>query len=117
MKPIQKHNWNAYLKLFSDQNVNRRTRLAVFEGTPEFQTDHWLEDRLPLVGLDMDVRGDQPPQVQIMLERTIDGRREHMTHMIRGARSIKFTISATGESDAVEISNGRGETTVLRFED
>ena len=117
MKPKQKHNWNAYLKLFLDQNVGRRTRLAVFEGTPESLTDYWLEDRLPLVGLDMDVHGPNGPQVQIMLQRTLDGRPEHMTHVVDGARFMKFTLSATGDSDGLEISNGRGETTILRFED
>jgi hypothetical protein len=29
---------------------------------------------------------------------------------------MKFTLSASGESDGLEISNGRGETTLLRFE-
>ena len=90
MKAIQKHNWSAYLKLFLDQNRNRRTRLAVFEGTPDSLADYWLEDRLPLVGLDMDVHSDEGPQVQIMLQRTIDSRPEHMTHVVRGARFMKF---------------------------
>jgi hypothetical protein len=56
----------------------RRTRLAVFEGTPESLTDYWLEDMLPLVGLDMDPHGKDGPQVEI-IART-NARRQIRSH-------------------------------------
>jgi hypothetical protein len=77
--------------------------------------DYWLEDGLPLAGIDLDPDGPTGPEVEIMLDnRTAPP--ATMTHRVMGARFVKITLSATGEADGLEIQNSNGETTVLQFE-
>jgi hypothetical protein len=40
-----------------------------------------------------------------------------MTHIVTGARFVKFTLSASGDADGLEVENSEAETTVLQFED
>jgi hypothetical protein len=115
-KTETQHNWAEFLKLFSRQNLNRPTRIGVFEGEPGAMTDYWLEDGLPLEGIDLDTRGSEAPTVEIMLGN--DGKQEarDFTHKIAKARFIKFILSASGESDGLDIEAEDGATTILRFE-
>jgi hypothetical protein len=111
----QQHNWSAALSFFSEQNRNRRTRLGVFESEHDMLTDYWLEDGLPLAGIDVDATGEGAPTVEIMLGETAKDAR-HLTHVVRGARSAKIVLSADGEDDGLEIEDAEGKTTFLRFE-
>lgn len=115
MQPQGKTSWSKYLKLFSDENRNRLTRIAVYKGEPGSMLDYWLEDGLPLAGIDMDPDGAGGPDVEIMLDNR-PGAPADMTHRVIGARFAKITLSATGEADGLEIQNNDGETTVLQFE-
>lgn len=110
------HNWTDFLKLFSRQNHNRPTRIAVFEGQPDAMQDYWLEDGLPLSGIDIDAHGEDAPSIEIMLgeDNTTDS--HHFTHNVSKVRSIKFVLSANGETDGLDIEDFRGTTTILRFE-
>jgi hypothetical protein len=69
MKAEQQHSWARFLKLFAEQNVGRKTRIAVFQGPPDSLTDYWLEDRLPLAGIDIDPDDERGPDIQIMLQK------------------------------------------------
>jgi len=104
------------LESFSEQSRGRSTRLAVFEGEPSYTEDYWLEDGLPLTGIDLDPNGVEGPEIELMLGAG-PASKSHMTRRIRGVSSIRITLSMSGHADAVEISDGRGQTTVLRFED
>lgn len=115
MKAKQQHNWAQFFGIFTEQNVGRKTRIAVYQGAPDSLTDYWLEDGLPLVGVDIDPDGERGPAIQIMLQKP--GQVAHMTHTVTGATSVKFTLSASGNADGLEIDNSDGETTVLQFED
>ena len=116
MKTQPQHNWNAFLKLFSQQNQGRKTRLAVFEGTPELMSDYWIEEGLPFVGIDMDPDGKEGPEVEVVLQSSSQGTPKNMVRNVTGARFIKIILSATGDADGLEIDNGKGETTVMHFE-
>lgn len=114
MKVQMETNWSRFLKLFSELNRNRPTRLGVFKGLAGHIEDYWLEDRMPLAGVDLDLHGSSGPEVEIMLDG-ID-RSDHMSHRVFGVRMIKITLSLEGDADGLEIVNDHGETTLLRFE-
>lgn len=114
MKTAQEqHNWSVFLKLFSLQNQMRPTRLGVFEGAPGALVDYWIEDGLPLAGIDVDTRVGALPTIQIMLGS--DELRQ-MTHTISNARQMRLLLSADATADGLEIENAEGSTTILRFE-
>ena len=110
------HNWAAFIKLFSEQNLARPTRIGVFEGEPGNMIDYWLEDGLPLTGIDLDPRGDAAPTIEIMLGNREKTETCAFTHKIANARFVKIVLSASGESDGLEIEDDQGAVTILRFE-
>ena len=115
MKAQAQMKWGKYLQLFSNENRNRPTRIAVYEGEPGSMLDYWLEDGLPLSDIDVDPDGSTGPQVQIMLDNGPTAP-ANLTHRVIGARFVKITLSVTGEADGLEIQNSNGETTVVQFE-
>lgn len=109
--------WLKLLSLFSEQNAMRPTRVSVFEGEPGAMSDYWLEDGLPLLGIDVDTRADQEtPTVEIMLGSISGESGSHMTHSVPGARFARIVLSASGETDGLDIEDFEGKTTILRFE-
>lgn len=112
----KQHNWSALLKIFSEQNRMRPTRIGVFENKPGEMTDYWLEDGLPLAGIDVDVHGEFAPTVEIMLGNSSKTDSRHMTHVIKQAQSAGIVLSADGNDDGLEITDAEGKTTFLRFE-
>ena len=115
-KTEKQHNWSAFLRLFSLQNNMRPTRIGVFEGAPGAMTDYWLEDGLPLAGIDIDTRGEDAPTVEIMLGSVEKPDTRHLTHTTAKARFVRLVLSASGESDGLDIEDDEGRTTILRFE-
>jgi hypothetical protein len=99
----QQHNWTEFLKFYNKQNAGRKTRLGIFEG----ENDYWLENGLPLSGLDVDTRGDAPT-IEIMLG--------DFTHVVENAREINARFSFDGSGDGLDITGAEGKTTVLRFD-
>jgi hypothetical protein len=115
-KTETQHNWADFLKLFSRQNKLRPTRIGVFEGAPDALTDYWVEDGLPLEGIDVDTSGSDAPSVEIMLGSMEKPGLPGLTHTIAKTRYIRIILSADGESDGLDIENDEGSTTTLRFE-
>jgi hypothetical protein len=97
--------WTRFLRFYGEQNQGRPTRLGIFENGNDF----WIEDGLPLAGIDFDADGGQLT-IQIMLG-------DRMTHTIPDARSAKISFSISEMNDGLDISDADGKTTVLRFED
>ena len=110
------HNWAPFINFFSNQNRKRPTRISVFEGAPEEMEDYWLEDGLPLTGIDIDTHGKESPTIEIMLGDATKADSRHMTHVVSGARSVKIVLSASGDADGLEIVDAEGKTTILQFE-
>jgi hypothetical protein len=113
----KQHNWSAFLKFFSQQNHLRPTRIGVFEQVRDTTTDYWLEDGLPLAGIDVDTRGEDAPTVEIMLGDNAKAGSRHMTHIVKRAQTARIILSADGEDDGLEIKDAEGKTTFLRFEE
>jgi hypothetical protein len=106
--------WRAYLREFSGRNAARLTRLGVIkaDGVTE---DFWLEDGLPLVGVDIDTKGNDAPLVEIMLGARGEAGRS-MTHAVRRVRKVGIKLAADGSDEGLDVEDGGGVTTVLRFE-
>lgn len=108
MNPTKtRHNWAAFLKFYTEQNKGRKTRLGVFENTGDVVHDYWIEDGLPLLGIDIDANGELPA-IEIML----DG----YSHSVGEARGLKIHYSLEGDEDGIDIAGRDDRTTVLRFE-
>lgn len=100
----KQHIWTNFLTFYGEQNAGRLTRLGVFEG----ENDYWLENGLPLTGLDIDTRADAPT-IEIMME--------DFTHTIKNARTLAMHFSLDGSGDGLDITDAESKTTILRFED
>jgi len=101
------HNWANYIRLFSEQNSGRPTRLGVFQKKGNVVNDYWLESGLPLIGVDIDSH-DERADVQITLGS--------FTHEINNAIELEFHLDLIGNEDGLDIRGADGTTTVLRFE-
>ena len=108
MKAARKqHEWTKFLTFFSEQNSGRPTRLGVFERNGIVVNDYWLENGLPLLGIDIEAKKELPA-IQIMVG--------DLTHEITDAVKLLFHFSVAGDEDGIDISCATGQTTILRFE-
>lgn len=103
----RQHEWKKFLQFFSEQNAGRPTRLGVFERSSDVVNDYWLENGLPLVGIDIDTKKELPS-----VEITVGS----FTHEVKDAVKLLFHFSLAGDEDGADISCANGQTTVLRFE-
>lgn len=103
----KEHIWSDFLKFYTEQNKARRTRLGLFEHQSDGFTDYWIEDGLPLQGIDIDTHGEIPA-IEIMLK--------DFEHAVRDVRSLKAHFSFDGSEDGLDITDSEGNTTILRFE-
>jgi Family of unknown function (DUF5335) len=101
------HEWNKYLRFFSEQNEGRPTRLGVFEPNSGAAADYWLECGLPLVGVDLDTTGGA------LTLQIIAG---SLTHEVKNAVKVTYQITAAGDEDGLDVLDADGRLTVLRFE-
>lgn len=107
MKAQRQHEWTKFLKFFSEQNAGRPTRIGVFQCDGDKVSDYWLEDGLPLMGIDIDTKGERP-SLQIIVG--------NFTHEVKDAVKLVFKFGVESDEDGIDISNDSGQTTILRFE-
>ena len=103
MEKTKRSEWQDILDYYGKKCVGRPTRLGVFENG----NDYWLEDGLPLTGVDIDARSADA-SIQIMLG--------HFTHTIRGVNRLTFHLSNDGNSDGFDVTDAEGRVSMLRFE-
>jgi hypothetical protein len=103
-----KQEWTDFLSYFGEANVNRPTRIGLFETAEGTTNDYWIEDGLPLKGIDVDFRGPMP-----VLEVMLEG----VTHVIRNVRDLRPIYTFDGNEEGMDITAVDGTTTILRFED
>lgn len=106
-KAKKEHLWPPLLKYYSEQNAGRPTRLGVFESGDGDLNDLWIEDGLPLTGIDVDPK-NIAPTIEIVLG--------NYTHVVKAVRSVEIRLSADGEEDGLNVTDLGGKTTILRFE-
>lgn len=98
---------SQFLRSYSLANAGRPTRIGVFERTSPGVIDYWIEDGLPLSGIDVDHKGPNQ-SVQIILEG--------YTHVVRDIQSVRGNLSIDGKEDGLDLVDKTGTTTILRFE-
>ena len=101
-----RHNWETFLKFYSEENKGRKTRLGAFEADDKVFNDYWLENGLPLVGVDIDLHGGLPA-IEIILEG--------FSHIVADAVALTIHYSLDGIEDGLDIRANDSNTTVLRF--
>jgi hypothetical protein len=112
-REIEQASWGAFLKEFGERNRARRTRLGVVRMEDGVEEDFWIEDGLPLTGLDFEPDGEDAPRVQIMLGgETAEAR--NLTHAVCCVK--KMSHEPLTEGGGLEIESDDGSKTVLRFE-
>jgi hypothetical protein len=107
--------WGVFLEEFNRQNRMRPTRLGKIKAA-EPTEDYWLEDNLPLAGIDLDMKGEGAPRVEIMLGGEGDKAEGNMTHTVARVQRLRLHLTADGQDDGLEIDDAEGMTTILRFE-
>ena len=111
----QRGRWGVFFEEFSKQNKTRPTRLGKIKAD-EVTQDYWLEDGLPLAGIDLDKDGEGAPLIEIMLGGEGVKAEGNMTHTVTRVQRIKFHLTADGMDDGLDIEDSEGMTTILRFE-
>lgn len=109
---MKQGNWSTFLKLFSEQNNSRPTRLGVLKSEFGATTDYWSKDRLPLIEIDANTHGENAPAIEIVLGNAS----RHLTHIVAKAQTVKIILSVNGDADGLEIEDAEEKTTILRFE-
>ena len=108
---IERDQWAIFLKEFNKKNQSRPTRLEVFDQLG-VQTE---EHDLPLMGIDLEMRGEGAPLIEIMLGGQGADER-HLTHTITRAQRVNVEISEIGGDEVLEIESEGNVKTLLRFE-
>ena len=108
---IERNQWAIFLKEFNKKNQSRPTRLEVFDQMG-VQTE---EHELPLMGVDLEMRGEGAPRIEIMLGGQGADER-HLTHTITCAQRVNVKISEMGGDEVLEIEGEGNVKTVLQFE-
>jgi hypothetical protein len=80
----------------------------------EAESDFWLEDGLKFQGIDLDKNGISDVSLEIMLQGATEST-NHMTHNVNGVRRVELE-SSEGRDKSLEIEDGSGAVTILRFE-
>lgn len=103
---INKTEWPEFLKSYGSRNAGRPTRLGVFETRDGVTDDYWLEDGLPLIGLDSAPKAGRT-EVEIFLD--------NFTHSIADATKL-VSVEDGGKEQGIDIAGADGKTTIMRFE-
>lgn len=100
-----------FFKEFTNNNISRPTRLEVFDEMGAQTQEHGL----PLKGIDLEMKGDYAPRVEIMLGGLSTGE-PHLTHTIIGVKRVYVKIGGDNRDEVLEIESQKGIKTLLHFE-
>jgi len=112
---IEPTRWQTNLTAFGERNNMRPTRLEVLGPSREIDSDFWLEDGLLLAGIGLDMDGDGSPSIEIMLQAPVGTTKNHMTHTVDGVKRVELETT-DGRDEGLEIEDGGGAITIMRFE-
>lgn len=106
-KQEQTTEWSKFTQLFNTEYTGRETRLGVFDRQNGVMNDYWIEDGLPLVGVDVENHcGSRNVRIRV----------GDLSHYVPNAIKMSFTFAAAEGEDGLEIMDAEGRTTVLRLE-
>jgi hypothetical protein len=101
----------SFLKEFTKNNLSRPTRLEVFDEMGAQTQEHGL----PLKGIDLEMKGDNAPRVEIMLGGLSTGD-THLTHTIIGVKRVYVKTGDDNRDEVLEFESQKGVKTLLHFE-
>jgi Family of unknown function (DUF5335) len=106
---IKSDQWTEFLRVFSERNQARPTRLETFGelGAQE------QERHLPFGGISFDSKAKT---LQIMLGGSTAKDARHLMHTITQVRRVFTKQGADGGDEALEIEDANGVKTLLQFE-
>jgi hypothetical protein len=87
--------------------LGKPTRLGIVEMREDVANDYWIEDGLPLVGLDTS---------QYKGKTRVDFIFDSFRHSIDGATKLVH-VSEVDRDYGLDVTDAEGKTAVLRFED
>ena len=99
--------WANFLDVFNGRFSRRATRLGVFQRDHDVTNDFWIENGLPLIGIEIDTRRNIPA-----IRIDLDG----YSHEVNGVLKLTIKLSTSGDEDGLDILDQSGTTTVLRME-
>ena len=108
MKTVAEHEWKRFLTFYGKMFAGQSTRLGVFQNENGTMIDYWIEDGLPLIGIDMGTDNGQP-KIEIMAG--------DLTHLITGVKKLTAYFPFDGSENGLDIVDIDGKITILRFED
>ncbi|MGB7291496.1 MAG: DUF5335 family protein [Thermodesulfobacteriota bacterium] len=101
----------SFLKEFTKNNISRPTRLEVFDEMGAQTQEHGL----PLKGIDLEMKGDDAPRVEIMLGGLSPGD-PHLTHTIIGVKRVYVKIGDDNRDEVLEFESQKDIKTLLHFD-
>jgi hypothetical protein len=107
MKTTVKHEWANLFQFYTQMYKGQPTRLGFFENENGTVIDYWIEDGLPLTGIDIDTV-NSGACVEIVLG--------DLTHTVKDPAKITAYFSIDGAENGLDILDRAGTTTILRFE-
>ncbi|MGI8789084.1 MAG: hypothetical protein ACR2HG_15190 [Pyrinomonadaceae bacterium] len=110
-KIIEPNNWQNFLKEFSGRNKNRRARFQIFTNGEANEEEQ--EARLQKVSLKKLKDGTQV--VVTRVDKSED-KNERMVDTLADVHGLAVQYEKDGSENILEITNKRGDLTLLRFE-
>ncbi len=104
---INADEWKAFLNEYSLANQGRPTRLGIFEHQDGVVNDLWIEDGLPLIGIELGKKGEFQ-SIEIMLE--------NFTHIVETPRELFEVKDDASEEEGLDVVGTDKKVTILRFE-
>ena len=105
-KEVHSH-WQKLIDVLNQHFKGRETRLGVFEREDEVVNDYWIESGLEFSAVSLDLDGALP-SLQIEIGNYL--------HKVANIIRVAIKLSSSGDEDGLDILDGDGRTTVLRFE-
>ncbi len=110
-KIINKDEWADFFIKFNKNNSSRATRLREFDEMGAQTIEHGL----PLGGLDLQMKGEDSPIVEIILGGQQHGQK-HLTHSVSHVTQVAVKFDDAGREEILEIENEEGAKVLLSFE-
>jgi hypothetical protein len=112
---INHSDWGAALREVNTHNFQRATRLEVIGEIGDVARDYWMENGVPFLGLSLEEAVADGPRFEVMLGKPAAGS-GHLTHVVPQVSSLVVERNYEGQTDALELRDSQGNTTILRFE-
>ena len=110
---IGREQWSDFAKEFNHRNGMRATRVEVVGQEIGTQGE---EEKLPLLGISVELKGNDAPSVEVSLGGETAKEERHLTRMIPRVKNIMRKMGNDLREEALLIEDEEGNKTILHFE-